>query len=256
LKRPWNESLDIWSLACTFYEIAFGELLFPYQGLHDPIDAQKNKDYKYIIRNRSINVLLDWNNMNFNMSQHENKNNSIRDDNDNSELGIVKYPISYKTYILNSEINNPKLSTFKDLLFKMLKVDPNKRLNIGQVLSHSFFQNMKRHSYTTTQRPINDIPHNEYARVTRYIDQFTSHNVIRSLSLIIYRRCNDLNNINEILKTIACVWIASKLVIGVPPKISNIINQLKNHQIEPYQILQCEKNICHNIFFQLHSLPK
>lgn len=39
LKQEWDEALDIWSLGCTFYEIAYGVLLFPYQNLEG-----ENKD--------------------------------------------------------------------------------------------------------------------------------------------------------------------------------------------------------------------
>ena len=45
--------LDIWSLGCTFYEIMYGEHLFPYQG---NLGSFK-KDH---LMERCVNCLLDW----------------------------------------------------------------------------------------------------------------------------------------------------------------------------------------------------
>lgn len=232
MRRSWDESLDIWSLGCTFYEIAYGELLFPYQGLLEADQKAKDKDAKIRLRNRSINAIIDWS------SRGPNPPTSYE------VIGTTQFPIDYVQFILCDDFNKSEMSVFNDLLCKMLIVDPFRRLTIDQVIAHPFFQGMKPPVYLSVKRPLNKIPLAEQARVSRYIQRYTNNDTIQSLALNLYCRCNDLNTISEHVRAAVCTWIASKIVVGYPPTIT----------LPPNQILSTEREICHNLLFRLHSI--
>lgn len=232
MRRPWDESLDIWSLGCTFYEIAYGELLFSYQGLLDPDHKVKDKESKIRLRDRSINSIIDW---------------SARGPNPPTSyeiIGTTQLPIDYIPPVLCEDYHKPEMSIFNDLMCKMLIVDPEQRLTIHQVISHPFFTGMSSPIYMSVRRPTNKIPMTEHARVSRYIQRYTNNKMIQALALNIYCRCNDMNHLSEHLRSAVCTWIASKLVTGEPPKIT----------LSPDQILSTEREICHNLLFRLHCI--
>lgn len=228
-RRPWNEALDIWSLGCTFYEIAYGELLFPYQGELESNQKVKNKEIKIRIRNRSINALLDW---------------AARGPIPCNTITIKPYTIDYIPYSLCPEFNHPEMNVFNDLLCHMLVVDPDQRPNIKTVLQHPFFDNLKCPLYLSVTRNLNRISISEQARVTRYIQRYSTNTYVQTLAFNIYCRCNELDKITEHIRAAAATWIASKIVLGYPPSMS----------ISPHQLLSAEREICHNLLFRLHCL--
>src|SRR5438105_3140449 len=65
IKKAWNKSLDVWSLGCTFYEIAFGHLLFPFQGKKDGeipkeiLDEEAKEKKIKTIRHRAASCIID-----------------------------------------------------------------------------------------------------------------------------------------------------------------------------------------------------
>ena len=176
-RRPWNESLDIWSLGCTFYEIAYGELLFPYQGELETDQKVKDKDTKLRLRNRSVNAIIDWS------SRGPNPATSYE------IIGIKQHPIDYIPFVLCEDFKKPEMTIFNDLMCKMLIVDPSKRPTIDEILMHPFFSGMKPVMYMMIQRPINKISVSEQARVSRYIQRYSSDTSVQALSLNIYCRC-------------------------------------------------------------------
>ena len=230
--------MDIWSLGCTFYEIAYGEPLFPYQGACEkekPTHKISEEEARLIaheakirLRNRSINAIIDWS------SRGPNPPNSYE------VIGTTQSPIDYIPFVLCSDYKNPEMTVFNDLVCKMLMVDPIKRPSIREILSHPFFQGMKGPIYLSIQRPINKIPVSEQARASRYIQRYTSNETIQSLALILYCRCNDLHTISEHIRAAACTWISSKIVVGYPPTIA----------LPPHQLLSAERDICHNLKFR------
>lgn len=235
MKRPWDESLDIWSLGCTFYEIAYGELLFPYQGIlednsSDKQDKESRMQAKLRLRNRSVNAIIDW---------------SARGPNPPTSyevVGTTQFSIDYIPFVLCDDFKRPEMALFNDLVCKMLIVDPKRRLTISQVIAHPFFQGLKAPIYLAIRRPLNKIPVSEQARVSRYIQRYTDNNIIQQLALNIYCACNELYTISEHIKAAVCTWIASKIVVGYPPTIALPMNQ----------ILAGEREVCHNLLFRLH----
>ena len=232
MRRSWDESLDIWSLGCTFYEIAYGEILFPYQGMLEPDQKIKNKDSKIRLRNRSINAIIDW------ATRGPNPPTSYE------VIGTTQFPIDYVPFMLCEDFSRPEMSTFNNLLCKMLVVDPSRRLTISQVLSHPFFEQMRAPMYLSVKRPLNKIPLAEQARASRYIQRYTNNTIIQALALNLYCQCNDLDYISEHIRAAVCTWISSKIVVGGPPTIP----------LSPNQILSTEREICHNVLFRLHSM--
>lgn len=233
LRRPWNESLDIWSLGCTFYEIAYGELLFPYQGVLEGSNKIKDKEAKTRLRDRSINAIIDWS------SRGPNPPTSYE------VIGVKQIPIDYMPFALCDDFKKPEMAMFNNLLCSMLIVDPQSRPSIGQILSHPFFQGMRSPLYLTIQRPINKITVNEQARVTQYIHRYTSDSVVQALALNIYCRCNDLDHLSEQIKAASCTWIASKIVNGTVPSAMELLR---------HKLLAAERDICHNLMFRLHTM--
>jgi serine/threonine protein kinase len=232
LRREWDEALDIWSLGCTYYEIAYGELLFPYQGVLEPNPKIKDREAKDRLRNRSINAIVDW---------------ATRGPNPPTRREVLGDPvprIDYIQYALCEDFSKAEMSHFNDLVCKMLVVDPSQRPTIRAVLDHPFFKGLRAPVYLSIQRPLNPISLAEQARVTRYIQRYSANETVQALALSIYRRCNDLHHIDEPTRSAGCVWIASKIVVGYPPQIG----------LPKHQMLVTEREICHNLVFRLHTL--
>ena len=111
-----DKNSDIWALACTFYEIATGNMLITIKGKDITITDVVNSLGKIDIN--------DW-------------------------PDVINLPLydRYKGYFSASNIGKNKLDTIqnedlKDLLQKMLVYNPNKRLNIYQILNHKYFSDV------------------------------------------------------------------------------------------------------------------
>lgn len=248
LGRPWDMSVDIWSLGCTFYEIAYGELLFPNQATFESVKHENKElehESKIRTRRRNINCLLDWNSQ---FCSNDDYVSNLR----------VKYhkDLNYKKIKLNNKYNLSNMSLFNDLLHKMLVMNPQKRINIVQVLNHPFFTNLKLPKYLSITRPLNELSLHEDLRVRTMIDNNSSTklfkpeditnkiylDIIKDLAYKLYCKCINLNYISEDIRSATCVWISSKLVLGTPP----------NTFISQDIILQTERIICSNLSFLLH----
>lgn len=232
-RKPWNESLDIWSLGCTFYEIAYGELLFPYQGVLEEPDKLKDKDAKIRLRQRSINAIIDW------ATSGPNPPTSYE------VIGMDQIPINHIPFELCEDYKKPEMAQFNDLMCQMLIVDPKQRPTIGTVLNHPFFKGFRAPLYLNIQRTINKITVNEQARATQYIHRNTADPIVQNLAMSLYCRCNDLYHLSEQIRAATCTWIASKIVTGrIPLSMESMRNKL----------LVTEREICHNLLFRLHQI--
>lgn len=230
--KQWDKSLDIWSLGCTFYEIAYGKLLFPHQ---DVLEHKKDKDDKIRLRQRATNAIIDWS------IRHSNK--------EDIESLPDKFSIDHVPAKFCEEYFELEMKPFNELLKKMLVITPEARLSINEILSNPYFTGLSYPMYLSISRPTNKLSISEQARVVRYIETYTNKEgcdnilVIRSLALKIYCSCNDMSHINESVRAGGSVWIASKLVIGVPLPTTLSLSS----------ILAVEREICHNLLFRLHQ---
>jgi serine/threonine protein kinase len=217
-KSSWNEAVDIWSLGCTFYEIAYGMLLFPCQN-------GGTKCY--------INSILEWTEL---RSRKITKNSSILKSIDESTL----YPIEYNSPLFCDESKNLSKIMFNDLLYKMLISDQYKRPNIKDVSEHPFITNLSV-KYQLIKCINNKIP--EYNPIINYISNITDDNDVINLSVKIYNGIYFITEYTQELKAITCTLIASKLLHKNIPEIQNDVLPI---------VIAIESNICNNLTFHFN----
>lgn len=104
-RQSWSYSADIWALGCTFYELFYGELLFPMQ---DRMDKEAN-------RNKMLKCIQDW---------------------CGYDCGGAR---DYKRVRISEHYRNKDNIILNDLIASMIVFDPTKRLTIKEVLAHQFF---------------------------------------------------------------------------------------------------------------------
>lgn len=202
----WNDRIDIWSLGCLYYEVAFGELLFPHQ--------PKIED-KLELRRRYYNAIAEWKVM--------------------ALLGSHNH-IPAKTHPC---YNTPEYEQLRRLIDKMLTFDFRRRPCIKDILNDPFFDGMGR-ICTGEIRMVSSPQLNEEDEkrleksVSILLDPMNkkmNHDDIKLIELVaceIYRCSHELSSAtkkgNIDLTLVTSCWIAGKLVTGEPPILATTIS--------------------------------
>lgn len=225
MERGWSYPLDIWSLGCTLFEIAYGKYLFPGQG---KITDQESKSEIY---DRALRCLVDW---------AKNGPNAAGAPFWIKDVEFLEEK-EFNRATLPSDWKKPEYRCFNKLLLWMLKVDPLQRPTIDEILKHEYFAGLKPQSYKIKSTPCKTLPRKERKRLVKYLEGIKNL-WIRDLALELYSRCSTLKSISEKLKISACIWIASKLN-RIRPEDRGIPRKL---------LLESERRICQHLSFRLY----
>lgn len=207
LEQEWDYSMDIWSLGCTLFEMAYGTYLFPNQEWDNEEDVSKA-----VIKSRFISCLQDF-----------------------FELGPSgKQIIPYSTiniprskhipFHLPKAFYDPKYYLFNTMLLSMLRVNPSERPTISDLLSHPYFQRLNPVSYRTIDIDEEVLTEAEEKKYLEHLRKHTTNPIIIGLSLSLIRKIRDLrfpsHNFemqDEMMRVYGCYWIACKMVSRRPP---------------------------------------
>ena len=215
LKTGFDEKLDIWSLGCTFYEIAYQELLFVNQGVDRQYSKKKQKE---LLSHKSINAILDW-------AKYTKQ-----------EVDLNHYDIPYNSINITKRFLLDDMKPINDMIHQMLMIDSSKRVNAIDLVKNG--ENPK-----IICNISKNIPYCEEARVVRYIQQISTDSQVQKMAYDLYKQYDD--EMDEHSKSIGCTWIAMKLIAG-----SGIVESI-NYPIDT--LLQIERKICHHLHFRLYN---
>lgn len=198
----WNESLDIWSLGCFYYEVAFGSLLFPHQG--------KLKD-KRELKLRYYNSIAAWKGM-----------------------GLMGTGSEYRTVNLHPCYHLDSYKPLVDLIERMLIFDYRNRPTITSILNDTFFTGLCSLPTQTKDFILSD---EEDVFVYEHIlmpskDLYTDRwNRVVQLAAQIYDALRSVSKRKDQFRIGAC-WIAGKVVCRLPPALNTILEQSAINKME------------------------
>lgn len=219
MKQPWSYALDMWSLGCTFYEVAYNDSLFPNQSFVDKHSYTK-KTYKMVIHKRYVNAILEWAKMTF------------------QPLPLACYDVEH------DGIGKITYNTIGKLIISLLQVSPTTRVTIQDVLKWDFFASKIGENPKIITPEQNTIPIDEEARVVRYIEQCNNNNnVVNTLAYKLYTQLT-LGKLSEYNKAIGVSWIANKMIYGHVEHVNQIIDL--------DQILVIEREIMQDLHFRCY----
>src|SRR4029079_7931975 len=210
LESGWDEKIGLWALGCTFYEIAYNQLLFKNQTLN------KDED-KGNLKLKFINSIVDW----CALTQQK--------------CDIKKHNVDYVSPTLSTRIHDPDYIPINTLINPLLFVDSNLRPSLSSLLKDSFFEGMVPIPYQLIKVEEKEVECTELARVTRYVQQTSNDIEAQNLALKIYSKIN--LDIAEHPKAIGCVYVALKILYGTHATLYSLL--------PVKELLSIERDICH-----------
>ncbi|KAG8366596.1 hypothetical protein BUALT_Bualt17G0096300 [Buddleja alternifolia] len=137
LGLPYDHPMDIWSVGCCLFELYTGKVLFPGATNNDMLRLHmelKGPFPKKMLRKGAFTDQHFDQDLNFLATEEDPvTKKAIR------RLMVNIKPKDFGTLISGSPGEDPKMvANFKDLMEKIFMLDPDKRINVSQALSHPF----------------------------------------------------------------------------------------------------------------------
>jgi serine/threonine protein kinase len=240
LDLGWNEKVDIWGLGCTLFEIAYGQLLFPYQGGNGISDED--------IKRKSIDCIHDW---------------GIRGPVNGKTFGGPKGR-DYLPFELPKDFFLPENKLFNSFILSMLRLEPSERPSIFDLQKHSYLNT------DTSFRKISFLVYStegysHYPRDTikMKLNQFLNNDMYDYV-LELFSRSYGLKTIHEkqITENIRvgiCILIACKLLKHPLPlsyfQLSENMGGLGLDSTEQKLVFDFETKFCDHLTYRLHISP-
>lgn len=252
LGEEWTYSLDIWSLGCTFYEIAYGTLLFP-------IQEGKGDD----LRSKYINCILDWyeryeSNMirseifEFKSSECDRKGfgifefKSSKHDATRSRIDQLRSQNRTESYLSYELVEFEGYETLNNLLFRMLHPDKTMRPSTEDLLSHPFFSILDDQGPMDIEPPLKIRTQRKTKEMIMIEKLSEGDSLVADLSLSLYsklRSSPSLERIDSNLKAFTLIWMATKIIHRTTPKIPS--------NMAIHSIMSTERLICSVLSYKL-----
>ncbi|CAA0808997.1 Protein kinase superfamily protein [Striga hermonthica] len=143
LGLPYDHPMDIWSVGCCLFELYTGKVLFPGATNNDMLRLHmelKGPFPKKMLRKGAFTDQHFDQDLNFLATGEDPvSKKAIR------RLVVNIKPKDFGTLISGSPGEDAKMvANFKDLMEKIFVLDPDKRLNVSQALSHPFITELRR----------------------------------------------------------------------------------------------------------------
>ena len=235
--EQWDESLDIWSLGCTFYEICTGKRLIPSQEiLFNKSISASEEQLRQLSSMATLRSILDWRSRIGDYTKSSSYFPSIT-----SEFSAVE---------LSQEWSNIP-SSFQDLIISMTSFNPKLRPRISEIIRHPIFADVSGPSRVLVReihpRCISDSVSNY---IERHVTKINRDQLVLKVTKDLYCRIVDCFNDHSaaavFLRIETCIWLAEKLIY-IRPK-SKLYSNLMD-------ILSMEKIICEKLRYNLHFHP-
>lgn len=225
----WGFSADIWSLACTFYEVAARDLLVTNQTSKIPGFNNKIQEHKKMLKSKTLSSIIHWC-----QSREEpgSRSHNIADDD------FIHICVNEKYQKMDP--------LFRDLMIRMMRFTPNDRLNVKDIIRHQYFQKMsttpipKCTIVSSRSYPMSE---GDISIIEKAISEHNPTIEVMAKTKEILSRCVKMANWNSYNNILGAFWIATKIITGTHPQVTNV---------QTHNVKDAERRICLHLHFSLH----
>lgn len=178
----WDMSVDIWSLGCTFYQMATKVQLVPKQQQEDCVK-------------RTYESILEWK---FYLQEIDEFNPTVT-------YNPIRVSIVYNEIDLD----------IREFIDSMLLYDPDIRPNIHAIRNSLLFYGMYKESCLINSPSVRSVSVGR--KIEHYINSLTSNIRVIDMSKELCSRIQSKLKL-DLVKIETCVWISTKIITGYVPK--------------------------------------